>query len=588
MSHSVLPFIVTFPASVLTTAATIRIARRNGWLVHPRVDRWSQTSVAKFGGVSILLTFLLAVIAFGVSRPLLTVALLTTAMGLVGFIDDIVQLRPSWKFAAQLLIAAIAVWSGIVYQLCQVGLLNYAFSFFWILGVTNALNLLDNMDGLAAGVSVIAAVSLLLLGQGSGPMAIGLLAMAASQLGFLLFNFHPAKIFMGDAGSLAVGFFLACCAVAGAGHVSAMFSVVFVPGLVLFLPIFDMLLVSVTRRLNGRAISAGAKDHTSHRLVMLGLSERNAVLTLYLLAVLSALVAVLCKRVWSDIGPGILALFLLTATAFWFYLAKIQLPEEWLSRTNVFTFLLPEFLNSVGKRAAMVFADAGMIVLAEFLGYLLRFDGVPRPFLGAFFWGAVFLIVVKIPLFAIFSVYRRDWTIRALRDIYPIVKGSVLGSVLVVSGLTYLSGFKNFSRSVFATEMILTVCLMSFVRTISRFFDDVLPRQSHEGYLIVGGESAEFFYRYFEWQHLHGNIVAFVAPVGNGNAFLYGVPVVPLSRMSSFLSKASAVYLLPDCPEPTRLAVVQLCSPENIPVRMLQFTVETLGIQDFREASMAS
>jgi len=588
MSHSVLPFIVTFPASVLTTAATIRIARRNGWLVHPRVDRWSRSSVAKFGGVSILLTFLLAVIAFRVPKPLLTVALLTAAMGLVGLVDDIVQLRPRWKFTAQMVIAAVAVWSGTVYQLFHVGLLNYAFSFFWILGVTNALNLLDNMDGLAAGVSVIAAGSLLLLGQASGPMAIGLLAMAASQLGFLVFNFYPAKIFMGDAGSLAVGFFLACCAVAEAGHVSAMFSVVFVPGLVLFLPIFDMLLVSVTRRLNGRAISAGAKDHTSHRLVMLGLSERNAVLTLYLLAALSALVAVLCKRVWSDIGPGILALFLLIATAFWFYLAKIQLPEEWLSRTNAFTFLLPEFLNSVGRRAAMVFADAGMIVLAEFLGYLLRFDGVPRQYVGSFFWAAVFLIVVKIPLFAIFSVYRRDWTIRALRDIYPIVKGSVLGSVLVVSGLTYMTGFKDFSRAVFATEMILTVCLMSFVRTISRFFDDVLPRQSNEGYLIVGGASAEFFYRYFEWQRLHGNVVAFVAPVMNGNAFLYGVPVVPLSRMSSFLSKVSAVYLLPDCTDPTRLAVLQLCSPENIPVRALDFSVETLGIENVRDASIAS
>jgi len=361
MWHSVLSFVVTFPASVLTTAATIRVARRKGWLVHPRPDRWSRTAVAKFGGVSILLTFSLAVIAFRIPRPLLTVALLTTAMGLVGLVDDIVQLRPSWKFAAQFVIAAVAVWSGIVYQLFHVASLNYAFTFLWILGVTNALNLLDNMDGLAAGVSVIAAGSLLLLGHSSGPMAIGLLAMAASLLGFLVFNFHPAKIFMGDAGSLAVGFFLACCAVSEAGHVSAMFSIVFVPGLVLFLPIFDMLLVSVTRRLNGRAISAGAKDHTSHRLVMLGLSERNAVLTLYLLAALSALVAVLCKRVWSDIGPGILALFLLTATAFWFYLAKIQLPEEWLSRTNALTFLVPEFLNSVGKRAAMVFADAGLI-----------------------------------------------------------------------------------------------------------------------------------------------------------------------------------------------------------------------------------
>jgi UDP-GlcNAc:undecaprenyl-phosphate GlcNAc-1-phosphate transferase len=519
---------------------------------------------------------------------LLTVAFLTIAMGLVGFVDDIVQLRPSWKFAAQFAIAGVAVGSGIVYQLFHVSLLNYAFSLLWILGVTNALNLLDNMDGLAAGVSVIAAGSLLLLGQGSGPMAIGLLAMAAAQLGFLVFNFHPAKIFMGDAGSLAVGFFLACCAVSGAGHVSAMFSVVFVPGLVLFLPIFDMLLVSVTRRLNGRAISAGAKDHTSHRLVMLGLSERDAVLTLYLLAALSALVAVLCKRVWSDIGPAILALFLLTATAFWFYLAKIQLPEEWLSRTNALTFLLPEFLNSVGKRAAMVFADASMIVLAEFLGYLLRFDRVPRQYAGSFLWAAVLLILVKIPLFAIFSVYRRDWVIRALRDIYPIIKGNVLGSVLVVSGLTYMTGFKNFSRAVFATEMVLTICLMSFVRTVSRFFDDVLPRQTNEGYLIVGGPSAEFFYRYFEWQRLHGNIVAFVAPVRNGNAYLYGVPVIPLSRMSTFLSKVTSVYLLPDCPEPTRLAALQLCSPENIPVRALQLSVETLSIDDVRDATIAS
>src|SRR5712691_10306411 len=429
----VLPFVVAFSTSVLTTAVTIQVARRNGWLVYPRADRWSRTPVAKFGGISILLTFSLAVIAFRISTPLLTVALLTAAMGLVGLVDDIFQLQPRWKFAAQFLIVAIAVWSGIVYKLFHATPLNYLFTFLWILGVTNALNLLDNMDGLAAGVSVIAAGSLVVIGHSTGPMAVGLLAMAASLLGFLVFNFHPAKIFMGDTGSLAVGFFLACSAVSEAGDVSAMFSIVFVPGLVLFLPIFDMLLVSVTRRLNGRAVSAGAKDHTSHRLVMLGLSERNAVLTLYVLSALSALVAVLCKRVWSDVGPGILALFLLTATAFWFYLAKIQLPEEWLSRTNAFTFFVPEFLNSVGKRAAMVFVDVGLIVLAEFLGYLLRFDGVPHQYIGSFLWAAVFLIVVKIPLFAIFSVYRRDWAIRALRDVYPILKGSMLGSMLVVT-----------------------------------------------------------------------------------------------------------------------------------------------------------
>jgi FlaA1/EpsC-like NDP-sugar epimerase len=250
--------------------------------------------------------------------------------------------------------------------------------------------------------------------------------------------------------------------------------------------------------------------------------------------------------------------------------------------------LLPEFLNSIGKRAAMVFVDAGLIVLAVFLGYVLRFDGVPHQYRSSFVWAAVFLMVVKIPLFAIFSVYRRDWAIRALRDVYPILKGSMVGSMLVVTALTYLTGFKDFSRAVFATEMILTVCLMGFVRAATRFFDDVLPKQSNASYLVVGGPSAEFFYRYFEWQRSHGNILAFITPVRNGNAFLYGVPVVPISRMSSFLAKVTAVYLLPDCPEAVQLTAMQLCALQNIPVHALQLNIETLRSAELRNAAIAS
>jgi UDP-GlcNAc:undecaprenyl-phosphate GlcNAc-1-phosphate transferase len=162
MWHNVLAFAITFLASVLATAATIRVAHRYGWLVHPRADRWSQISVAKFGGISILLTFSLAVVGFRGSSPLLRITLLTAMMGLVGLVDDIFRLRPIWKFAAQFVTAAVAVWSGIVYQLFHVASLNYVLRSFDS-GVTNALNLLDNMDGLAAGVSVIAAGSLLLI-----------------------------------------------------------------------------------------------------------------------------------------------------------------------------------------------------------------------------------------------------------------------------------------------------------------------------------------------------------------------------------------------------------------------------------------
>jgi UDP-GlcNAc:undecaprenyl-phosphate/decaprenyl-phosphate GlcNAc-1-phosphate transferase len=582
------PLVVAFAISAIATLLTLRLARRHGWLVYPRADRWSRTPVAKFGGISVLLAFLLAVALFSVSGPLLRVVLLSTAMGVVGIVDDVFQLRPGWKFASQFMIAGIAISSGIVYGLFHSLPLNLLFTFLWILGVTNALNLSDNMDGLAAGISIIAAASLAVFAHSSGPMTTVLLAMVGSLLGFLLFNFQPAKIFMGDTGSLAIGFFLASCAVLEAGHVRTVFSVVFVPGLVFFLPIFDMLLVSVTRRLNGRAITAGAKDHVSHRLVMLGLSERGAVLTLYLLCALSGLVALLCRLVWSDVGPGILALFLLTAATFWFYLAKVQLPEEWQSRTNVFTFFVPEFLNSVGKRSAILSVDAGLIVLAEFLGYLLRFDGVPRQYLGSFLWTAVLLIVVKIPLFAIFSVYRRDWTIRALRDVYPIIKGSILGSMLAVTALTYITGFMDFSRAVIAIETILTICLMSFVRSATRFFDDVLPRRVNDPCLVVGGASVEFFYRYFEWQRSHKNIIAFVVPGNRGSAFLYGVPIVPPAQMPTFLSKVNAVYLLPDCSEQERLLVVQLFGARDIPVHALQLSKQTLKRDGIYLASAAT
>jgi len=116
----------------------------------------------------------------------------------------------------------------------------------------------------------------------------------------------------------------------------------------------------------------------------------------------------------------------------------------------------------------MVFADAGLIVLAEFLGYLLRFDGVPHQYVSSFLWAAVFLIASGSPFWHLFGVSSR-LDDRALRDIYPILKGSVFGSMLVVTALTYLTAFKDFSRAVFATEMVLTVCLMGFVRTVTRF-----------------------------------------------------------------------------------------------------------------------
>jgi len=266
------------------------------------------------------------------------------------------------------------------------------------------------MDGLSPGVGLITALNTaLILSAPHDPLSWLAMAFAGTLLGFLIFNFYPAKIFMGDTGSLFLGFLLACFSVLSAQRISSTISILFVPALVFFLPIFDMALVSVTRRINGRAISAGAKDHTSHRLVMLGLSDRKAVVTLYAIAAASGLVAYLWKTKFPELGPGLMILFLVVAALFWLYLAKLQLPREWLSRTNVFTLAIPQLLDSIAKRAAMVFSDAGLLVLSLYFSWLLRFESVPVSALSAFFLVAALSICVKIPLLGVYSMYRREW-----------------------------------------------------------------------------------------------------------------------------------------------------------------------------------
>lgn len=316
--------------SVLFTGATIVVARRRGWVVVPRSDRWSTRPVAQFGGVAILISFLVGGLSGAVSPHALVLCFLTLLMGALGLWDDIHSLGPRFKLLAQTALAFLVVCSGLVYPATHSLATNMAITVVLIVGITNAFNLLDNIDGLAAGIGLITAATLLLLQgltlDGNSQVA----ALAGSLLGYLFFNFHPAKIFMGDTGSLAMGFFLACAFVSGGQHASTTYSVLLSPLLVLFLPIFDTVLVSITRRLNGRRISSGAKDHSSHRLVLLGFSERNAVLVLYALASLGGGAAWVWK-VRPQIAPGVSTLFLGTGALFWFYLARIRLPEECLS-----------------------------------------------------------------------------------------------------------------------------------------------------------------------------------------------------------------------------------------------------------------
>ena len=177
-----------------------------------------------------------------VFSPITKILALTACIGALGLADDLWNL-PAWtKFAAQVGVAAFAVHCGIIYPLTYNWSMNALFTVIWLVALTNAFNLLDNMDGLAAGVGIVALLNLAIIAHPPHGTLELVLLMAGVLGGFLVFNFQPAKIFMGDTGSLSIGFFLAANSIVAAGKLASTFSVVFVPGLTLFLPIFDMVL----------------------------------------------------------------------------------------------------------------------------------------------------------------------------------------------------------------------------------------------------------------------------------------------------------------------------------------------------------
>src|SRR5262249_21245630 len=275
--------------SAVLTALLVKVAPKRGWVVVPGHNRWSQRVVAQFGGVPIILVACGVALFLPSSRSILTLVLLTSAIAVLGFVDDLVGLGPKPKLIIQALLASFAVHAGVVHSLTHTPWLNALLTVVWIVGITNAFNLIDNIDGLAVGIAVIALLQIILLRGLGVPIAAFALCMLSSMFGFLFFNLHPAKVFMGDVGSLPIGFFLACASVMTASSLSSLGSVLFLPCLVLFIPIFDMLLGSVTRRLNGRSISRGARAHASHRLVLLGLTERQAVAILYAVAFIAGI-----------------------------------------------------------------------------------------------------------------------------------------------------------------------------------------------------------------------------------------------------------------------------------------------------------
>lgn len=294
--------VVSALLALLLTPLVIRGAYKLGWLAYPRSDRWHTRVVALMGGVGIVGSMLLVSLAGGVLHtgpvgfPLL-VGMVVLAV--LGGVDDRGGVNPLPKLVIELAAAAGIIAAGVRFAPSLPEYLSIPLTVVWIIGVTNAMNLLDNMDGLAAGAGVVIGGTVGALAVVTGDNVTSLLAfsLTGACLGYLPFNYRRARVFMGDTGSLPLGFVVATLAlIAGQRAADATSSAtwgIMLPLLLCALPLVDTTLVTISRVRTGRAISQGGRDHASHRLVYTGLSDTAAVLTLHA----SALVVALCAMI---------------------------------------------------------------------------------------------------------------------------------------------------------------------------------------------------------------------------------------------------------------------------------------------------
>lgn len=289
------------------TPVAKRMAYKLGAIDVPKDERRiHKKPIPRMGGLAIYISFaLVGLIASKFNSQVVGIISGGTLLVIAGMIDDVKPLRPIQKLIVQILAAVILIMFGVVIngftipfasnaETIIIGSLGIPFTIIWVVAITNAVNLIDGLDGLASGLGVIFSITLFAISMISGrPTAMILTAvLAGSCLGFLPFNFNPASIFMGDTGSMFLGFTLAAISTQGAIKSAAAMALA-VPILVLWLPIFDTLFAMVRRKINKRPIMEADRGHLHHRLLDMGLSQKQVVFTMYAISIALGSAAVL-------------------------------------------------------------------------------------------------------------------------------------------------------------------------------------------------------------------------------------------------------------------------------------------------------
>jgi UDP-GlcNAc:undecaprenyl-phosphate/decaprenyl-phosphate GlcNAc-1-phosphate transferase len=489
---------VSVLVAVILTPVARRLARDAGLVAKPKADRWHKKPTALMGGPAIVIaavgTFLLF---FGTGGSALIRAWLVGAVmiSLVGVYDDIRGLRPSSKLIAQIIAALLPVAFGLTIPVFH-PLVAFLIVVFWIVGITNAFNLLDNMDGLAAGIAAIASAILGLHAYQAGdvPLTAAAAAVSGAAIGFLFYNFQPASIFMGDGGSLFLGYSLGTLPLLRVtARPLVSLSIIAVPVFVLAIPIFDTTLVTILRILHGRPVSQGGRDHSSHRLVSLGLSERRAVTILYVIAASTGLVSLLLPRLPASLVVLCVLLAVLAIYYFGTTLGSVVVygtnPSGIAEARAQGNFVLDTFVQHK-QRIMDVIVDFTIVAISYLSAYLLRYEGVLSPLnLDLILRSFPFLIPIRLLCFFALGLYRTVPGAFSIHDFLAILKAVLLSSAVFVTGLVLFTRFQDFSRAVMVIDGVFTLTGVVFARVALHSLKEVfrgLDKTDRRGVLVVG------------------------------------------------------------------------------------------------------
>jgi UDP-GlcNAc:undecaprenyl-phosphate/decaprenyl-phosphate GlcNAc-1-phosphate transferase len=433
-----LPFWIALVLSLILVPLVRNISIRFGLVELPKADRWHTKPTPKVGGIAIFISFAVALsittfISFPVDFPwaLLAGALITFSLGVL---DDSKHLSPGAKLIGQILAASIVVFFGRNLEFFDLEILNVLFTFVWLIGITNAINLLDNMDGLAGGVALIAALMLSLMFwqvQAFSLLTIAL-ALGGGIFGFLVFNFPPASIFMGDGGSLFLGFTLASLAIAQVPRASNLLAILGVPTLIFLLPILDTTMVTITRILRGQSPAQGGKDHTSHRLIAFGLSERQTVLALYGVALLSGILGSFLESIDYNISILLIPVLLLVFTLLTAYLARIKVVKT--PETQPQGSITRLMIGLTGRgRVLEIALDLVIISLSYYLAFWLYFgNGINILSMELFLQSLPLVIAGSYLVFFILGIYRRIWQYVGVKDLLRFLWAALGSGILLM------------------------------------------------------------------------------------------------------------------------------------------------------------